>query len=82
MTMKILFILLPIVYLAGNAYLYWKVLQSLAGVPLWAKIVITVMFWTAAFSMFVSIGLKDTEVPQTVQKVLYHVGSVWMVFLL
>lgn len=80
--MKIFFILLPIVYLAGNAYLYWKVLQSLAGAPLWAKIVIGVMFWTAAFSMFVSVGLKDTAAPQMVQKVLYHVGSVWMVFLL
>lgn len=80
--MKILFILLPIVYLSGNAYLFWKVFQAISEVPLWVKIIIGILFWTAAFSMFVSIGLKETAVPQMMQKILYHVGSVWMVFLL
>ena len=82
MSMKLMFILLPLIYLSGNAYLYWKMLQAVSGVPLWVKVCISIIFWVAAFSMFVSIGLKDAGVPQVVLKILFHVGSVWMAFLL
>ncbi|MBE6251603.1 MAG: metallophosphoesterase [Bacteroidales bacterium] len=80
--MKLMFILLPLIYLSGNAYLYWKMLQAVSGVPLWVKVCISIIFWVVAFSMFVSIGLKDAGVPQVVLKILFHVGSVWMAFLL
>ena len=31
--MKILFMLLPVVYLAGNGYLFVRVWQAMSGVP-------------------------------------------------
>ena len=80
--MKLMFILLPIVYLSANAYLFWRVLQTLSGLPLWAKVVVGILFWFAAFSLFISFGLKDTALPQTIHRILFNVGAVWMVFLL
>lgn len=80
--MKLIFFLLPLIYLSGNAYLYWKAMQTVSGAQLWLKSAISILFWISAFSMFVSIALKDTGISQSVQKVLFHVGSVWMVFLL
>lgn len=38
--MKILFILLPVVYLAGNGYLFVRVWQAMSGVPVWVKVIV------------------------------------------
>lgn len=67
--MKLIFFLLPLIYLSGNAYLYWKVMQTVSGAQLWLKSAISILFWISAFSMFVSIALKDeiAELPSGIQ---------------
>ena len=80
--MKIVFLLIPLVYLAGNGYLYWRVLQMAGALPVWVRCVISVLFWFAAFSLFMSIGLRDSGLPGAFLKAMYLMGSVWMVFLL
>ena len=80
--MKILFMLLPVVYLAGNGYLFVRVWQTMSGVPVWVKVIVAVLFSLAAFSLFAALGLRDAQVPDILMKCLSSIGSVWMGFLL
>lgn len=75
-------LILPIVYVAANGYLFWRVLQAMSGLPVWVKIIIGVLFWTAAFSLFISIGMRNVQVPEIVLKTMFRIGSIWLVFLL
>ena len=80
--MKVLFILLPVVYLAGNGYLFLRVWQSMSCLPVWGKVIVAVLFWLTAFSLFAAIGLRDVQIPDLLLKCMYWIGSVWMAFLL
>ncbi len=80
--MKLFFLLLPLVYLCGNAYLYWRSLQALSSLPLWIRVIWTVFFWCAAFSLFLSVGLRDANIPDMISRLMFKVGAVWMAFLL
>lgn len=81
-SMKIAFILLPIVYLLGNGYLFLRSLQALSFLPLWGKVVFGLLFWLIAFSLFAAIGLREFALPDWLLRTLHTAGSVWMVFLL
>lgn len=81
-SMKIAFILLPIVYLLGNGYLFLRSLQALSFLPLWGKVVFGLLFWLIAFSLFAAIGLREFALPEWFLRTLHTAGSVWMVFLL
>lgn len=35
--MKIAFMMLPVVYLAGNGYLFMRVWQAMGSVPVWGR---------------------------------------------
>ena len=80
--MKILFMLLPVVYLAGNGYLFLRVWQSMSCLPVWSKVIVAILFWMTAFSLFAAIGLRDAEISDLVLKWMYNIGSVCMAFLL
>lgn len=80
--MKILLMIMPLIYLAGNGYLYWRTLQAISGLPVWAKVTVSVLFWVAALSLFVALGMRELRVPEPVMKTMFTTGSVWMVFLL
>ncbi len=76
--MKILFLLLPILYIVGNAYVYVRMLHSMAFLPLWGKIVVSVVYWVVAFALVVSLVGRD-KLPSVMQQVLYVAGSIWLV---
>lgn len=80
--MKIIFLMLPVVYLAGNGYLFLRVWQAMNSMPVLCKVVLTVLFWIVAFSLFVGIGLRDAQIPDVMLKCMLRVGAVWMGFLL
>ena len=80
--MKIIFLMLPVVYLAGNGYLFLRVWQAMNSMPVLCKVVVTVLFWIVAFSLFVGIGLRDAKIPDVMLKCMLRVGAVWMGFLL
>ncbi len=80
--MKIMFLVLPLVYIGANAYLYIRVAQALSALPLWARVIATVLFWLVAFALFAAIGLRESQLPDGVLRTLFTTGSVWMVFLL
>ena len=50
--MPTFFIILIFTYLGGNAYIFYRGLQTLSGFPYGIKILLTVLFWLAALSFF------------------------------
>jgi len=80
--MKILFMLLPLVYILANIYINWRTLQMLSTVPLWLKVVVSIVIWVSALSLFISMGLRNSVTPEWILNSLNIVGSVWMAFLL
>jgi predicted MPP superfamily phosphohydrolase len=71
-----------VVYVGSNGYLYWRVMQSLTALPSTAKVVISILFWIAAFALFIALALRDSSLPASLSHTLFAIGSVWMVFLL
>lgn len=80
--MKILFLMLPVIYLAGNGYLFQRVWLAMNSMPTWCKVVVSVLFWMVAFSMFTAIGLRYAQIPDVLLKLMLRIGAVWMGFLL
>ncbi|MBQ9137593.1 MAG: metallophosphoesterase [Alistipes sp.] len=80
--MKIIFLALPLVYTLANGYLYLRTLQAFAWLPLWGRILLSLLFWLVAFSLFVAVGLRDAQLPDWTLRTLFVVGSVWMALLL
>ena len=80
--MKILFMLLPLVYILANIYINWRTLQMLSTVPLWLKVIVSIVIWVSALSLFISMGLRNSVTPEWILNSLNIVGSVWMAFLL
>lgn len=80
--MKIMLLVLPLVYISANAYLYWKTLQALNGIPFTFKAIISVLFWICAFAIFISAALGKTDSPAILIRSLYLAGSIWMAYLL
>lgn len=80
--MKGMMFMIPLLYLGGNGYLFWRVWQAMSGLPLWGKIVVTLIFWVSAFSLFASIGLREAQMPEELSRMMFRIGAVWMVFLL
>lgn len=76
------FIILPIIYTCANAYLYFASLQAVACLPTWSKVLFSIIFWIAAFALFIAIGLRKSRLPNLVVGTLFRIGSVWIVFLL
>ena len=75
-------LILPLIYLCGNGYLFWKVWISMVGLPVWGKVLISLLFWVIVFSLFITIALREIAMPEVISKMMFNVGSVWLVFLL
>lgn len=80
--MKLIFTILSFIYLVGNGYLFWRSLQTLTQIPLWGKLIFSLLFWLAAFALFISFGIKNSDIPEFFPRILFHIGAVWLVFLL
>lgn len=80
--MKAMIFIVPIIYLCGNGYLFWKIWQAMIGIPIWSKVLISLLFWFIAFFLFASIGLRNFNIPDYLLRNMFQIGSIWMVFLL
>ena len=69
-------------YLGGNIYLFIRTLQQISSLPLVWKILFGIIFWVVAISMFLSIGMRNAEIPPTLSRLMFQAGSAWMVFIL
>lgn len=82
MMLKVLFLVMPVLYIGANVYLYVRMLQLMVSLPLWVKVSGSLLFWLAAFALFASIALRSSALPLPLLKAMFLLGSVWMVFLL
>jgi predicted MPP superfamily phosphohydrolase len=80
--MKHVFFLLPLIYLVGNGYLFWRTWQAMGGLPMWYKILGSLLFWVLVFALFAAIGLCEVPMPDWMLNLMFRIGSGWMVFLL
>ena len=71
-----------LLYLGGNAYVFIRLWQLLQPAPLWCRVTFAVLFGVAAVALFVAMVLRHASLPVWVHRVLFGVGSVWLVFLL
>lgn len=49
--MKMIFFVLPLIYIGANCYLFIRTLQAFSWLPLWAKVVLSIVFWVVVFSL-------------------------------
>lgn len=79
--MKLFFLLIPILYLAGNGYVYARALQSMHFLPLWGKVAMSVVYWVVVFSLILALFGREM-LPSWLLRIMYVAGSVWLVYTL
>lgn len=80
--MKIFFLGLMAAYVGGNSYIFVRALQQMSGAPMAVRVLFGVLYWVVAMALFASFALRDLSVPASVGRVLFTIGSVWLVFTL
>lgn len=80
--MPTFFIILISAYLAGNAYIFVRGAQALTAQPFGVKVLLTVLFWGGATSLFSSLLMRNVKLPVFIAQTLYEIGTGWLVFTL
>lgn len=80
--MNIFFLGLMAAYVGGNSYIFVRALQQMSGAPMAVRVLFGVLYWVVAMALFASFALRDLSVPASVGRVLFTIGSVWLVFTL
>lgn len=75
-------LIVPLIYLCGNGYLFLRTWQTMSGLPIWVKISVSVLFWAVVFSLFVAIIFREAQIPDWISRMMFNAGSIWLVFLL
>lgn len=80
--MKLFFLIFFAAYIGGNIYIFVRGLQAVSALPLGVRILLSVIFWLAAFAMIIALLARNAALPDVVMSALYRIGSVWLVFTL
>lgn len=80
--MRFIFPLMFICYLLGNIYLFISTIKAIAQAPIAVKVIYGIIFWSLSVSLFASIALRNSHLPQALLGAMYTLGSVWLVFIL
>ncbi len=82
--MRTLFLplLMLLLYVGANLYLYLRTRAMLSGLPLWGQLLFAILFWIAAFALFGALFAERAALPIPLCALLFRVGSVWMPLLL
>lgn len=79
--MPVFFILLFASYLFGNTYIFVRGLQAFGPIPLVAKWIFSLSYWTGALLLFVTFALRDSkQIPFSLGHTLFQIGAGWLVF--
>ena len=71
-----------LLYIGGNAYVFWRMFQALQCSPTVVRVIFIVVFWFAAIALFISFALRNSSIPQPITRLLFNIGSIWLVFTL
>ena len=80
--MYIFFLLLPILYLISNGYLFIRLIKAIKKQNIFIKIAASLLFWMAAASFFLAIGLRNENIPDTLSGIMFRTGSLWVIFII
>lgn len=69
-------------YTGGNVYLFVRLWQSIAPLPVWLRVVIALLFWFAAAAMFLSFEIRNSGLPESIIRSIFWVGTTWLAFML
>ena len=77
-----LILLFLCVLLGANTYFFVRLVQSLPVSSMAAKVMICACIGIATCGVFLSIALRSSGLPALFSRGLFHLGSVWLLFLL
>ena len=80
--MKYLFFLLPLAYLAGNVYLFFRGKAAFATQSTGVKVLLLLIFLCCALAFFGAFFLRQLHLPPTLAQLIEQVGTGWLVFTL
>lgn len=80
--MKYLFFLLPLAYLAGNVYLFFRGKAAFATQSTGVKVLLLLIFLCCALAFFGAFFLRQLHLPPTLAQLIEQVGMGWLVFTL
>lgn len=80
--MGLILLLVLVCFLLGNIYIFIHALHALSGLPLTARIIFSLLFWLCAFSLFIVLSLRHSDLPDFFPKIMFKTGSTWLVFVL
>ena len=76
------FIMLAIVYLVANIFIYLKCNAAMAGLPVAARIAAGVIYWALSLSFIIYMAAGDRGLPARTGHAFYWVSTSWLVFTL
>ena len=80
--MKMMFMTMIAAYLCGNVYIFIRALQAISGLSLGWKLLMSVLYWMAAFALVISLFVRNVELPEMLSRGMFNIGSIWLVFTL
>jgi len=80
--MAVFFIMMLLVYLAGNIYVYVRGLQTLHHFPLWGKWLYSILYGSVALSFVCVFLLRNAGISIALSRILFEIGTGWLVFTL
>lgn len=69
-------------FLCGNIYIYIRAIQRMCKTHILVRIIFSVLFWISACMLFIAFGMRHSALPDFLPKVLFSIGSLWLVFVL
>lgn len=75
-------ITLLLLYLGSNVYLFVRITALLSTLPIGIRISFSILFWLCAIALFVAMALRDATAIEPLTRILFNIGSAWLVFLL
>lgn len=69
-------------YLCGNIYIFIRALQTLSSLSIGWKALFSICYWIAAFALVFSLFARNVEIPETLSRGIFNIGSAWLVFTL
>ena len=76
------FLLLPLAYLAGNVYLFFRGKAAFAAQSTGVKVLLLIIFLCCALAFFGAFFLRELHLPSTMAQLIEQIGTGWLVFTL
>jgi len=80
--MAVFFIMMLLVYLAGNIYVFVRGLQTMYHFPLWSKWLYGLFYWSIALSFLCVFLLRGGGISIPLSHIFFEIGTSWLVFTL